>query len=299
VSAHENASHPANGAHGAQPGRPGTDTQGVDSSTHARTEPEKRDAAALGLESRRILGMRVDATCYPDAARMILDLAQTGGGRTCVATVHMVMESYDDPELRSLVNGAELVTSDGVPLVWALRALGLPHAERVYGPDLTPIVCREAARRKVPVGFYGGRPETLPDLVRALLGDIPELDVVFTHSPPYRALSEREDAEICSAIAESGAGVLFVGLGCPKQERWMAAHRERLPCAMVGVGAAFDFLSGAKRQAPAVLQRAGLEWLFRLLCEPRRLARRYAVQNPRFIYYFARQLLRERARAGD
>jgi N-acetylglucosaminyldiphosphoundecaprenol N-acetyl-beta-D-mannosaminyltransferase len=270
----------------------------VGSSEQAKVESGKRSAAALGLESRRILGMRVDATCYADAARMILDMAQTGGGRTCVATVHMVMESYDDPEFRSAVNGAELVTSDGVPLVWALRALGLSHAQRVYGPDLTPIVCREAARRGVPVGLYGGRPETLPALVGALLADIPELDVAFAHSPPYRSLSEQEDAEICGAIAESGVGVLLVGLGCPKQERWMAAHRERLSCAMVGVGAAFDFLSGAKRQAPAVLQRAGLEWLFRLLCEPRRLARRYAVQNPRFIYHFARQLRRERARTG-
>jgi N-acetylglucosaminyldiphosphoundecaprenol N-acetyl-beta-D-mannosaminyltransferase len=254
----------------------------------------KWDAAPLAFASRRILGMRVDATCYADAARSILDMAQTGGGITCVATVHMVMEAFDDPSFQRIVNGAELVTSDGVPLVWALRALGVAEAQRVYGPELTPAVCREAVRRKLPVGFYGGRLETLPRLVRELRAEIPDLDVAFAHSPPFRPLSPQQDAGLCSAIEDSGARVLFVGLGCPKQERWMAAHRERLPCAMVGVGAAFDFLSGAKRQAPPALQRAGLEWLFRLLCEPRRLGRRYAVQNPRFAFHFARQLLRER-----
>jgi N-acetylglucosaminyldiphosphoundecaprenol N-acetyl-beta-D-mannosaminyltransferase len=255
----------------------------------------KRDAAPPPFGSRRILGMRVDATTYADAARVVLDMAESGrGGMTCVATVHMVMEAFDAPDFQRLVNAAELVTSDGVPLVWALRWLGIPRAQRVYGPDLTPVVCREAARRDVPVGFYGGRPEVLEALTRALAARIPGLRIAFAHSPPFAPLSAEEDAKLAAAIADSGARVLFVGLGCPKQERWMARHREGLPCAMLGVGAAFDFLAGYKRQAPRWMQRVGLEWLFRWLCEPRRLWRRYAVHNPRFAWHLARQLARER-----
>jgi N-acetylglucosaminyldiphosphoundecaprenol N-acetyl-beta-D-mannosaminyltransferase len=136
------------------------------------------------------------------------------------------------------------------------------------------------------VGLYGGTPEVLEVLRSRLLERFPRLQLRFSHSPPFRALSPDEDAAVVDAIAASGVGVLFVGLGCPKQERWMAAHREALPCALVGVGAAFDFLAGAKPQAPAWVQRAGLEWLFRLVCEPRRLWRRYLVGNARFLYHF-------------
>ena len=214
-------------------------------------DASKRDPALAPFGSRRILGMRVDATTYADAARAILDMAESGrGGTTCVATVHMVMEAFDAPDFQRLVNAAELVTSDGVPLVWALRWLGIRRAQRVYGPDLTPVVCREAARRGVPVGFYGGHPEVLDTLTRTLAARIPDLRIAFAHSPPFAPLSAEEDAELTAAIVDSGARVLFVGLGCPKQERWMAAHRERLPCALLGVGAAFDFLAGRKRQAP-------------------------------------------------
>jgi len=260
----------------------------------AAPEPtSKRGLVAALRGSRRILGMRVDATSYAGAARAVVDMAQSGGGMTCVATVHMVMEAFDDPEFQRLINAADLVTSDGVPLVWALRWLGIPDAERVYGPDLTPVVCRAAAELGIPVGFYGGHPGTLDAMTRALTARFPALRVAFAYSPPFAPISDREDEEVVATILDSGARILFVGLGCPKQERWMAAHRERLPCAMLGVGAAFDFLAGAKRQAPGWMQRAGLEWIFRLLCEPRRLWRRYAVLNPRFMLAFARQLARE------
>jgi N-acetylglucosaminyldiphosphoundecaprenol N-acetyl-beta-D-mannosaminyltransferase len=211
----------------------------------------------------------------------------------CVATVHMVMEAWDDPDYRALVNGADLVTPDGVPLVWALRALGAAGATRVYGPRLTEILCERAAGCGVPVGFYGGAPEVLERLCARLAARHPGLRIAFRASPPFRPLSSDEDARIREEIRASGARLLFVGLGCPRQERWMAAHRE-LPCVQLGVGAAFDFLAGAKPQAPAWLQRAGLEWLFRLACEPRRLWRRYAVHNPRFVFHFARQWVRAR-----
>jgi len=244
------------------PGR--TDTQGMEQSPHSScADPAHESASKRGLVaalrgSRRILGMRVDATSYAGAARAVVDMAQSGGGMTCVATVHMVMEAFDDPEFQRLVNAADLVTSDGVPLVWALRWLGIPDAERVYGPDLTPVVCRAAAELGIPVGFYGGHPDTLDAMTRALTARFPALRVAFAYSPPFAPLLNREDEEVVATIVDSGARILFVGLGCPKQERWMAAHRERLPCAMLGVGAAFDFLAGAKRQAPGWMQHAGL-----------------------------------------
>ena len=259
-------------------------------------KPE-RGARPTRRGSRRLLGMRVDVADYLEATSAILAMADAGGGMTCVANVHMVMEAWDDPAFRALVNGAEFVTSDGMPLVWSLRALGAHDATRVYGPTLLPLVCEEAARRGVPVGFYGGIPPVMAALTERLAARCPSLAIGFTHCPPHSDAPPAIDDRIVSAIEESGARVLFVGLGCPKQERWMAAYRDHLSCALVGVGAAFDFAAGAKPQAPAWLQRAGLEWLFRLGSEPRRLWRRYARHNPRFALRMALQIARERTRS--
>jgi N-acetylglucosaminyldiphosphoundecaprenol N-acetyl-beta-D-mannosaminyltransferase len=243
----------------------------------------------------RILGMRVDPTSYDDAARRVMDWAAAEVGRyVCVANVHMVMEAWDDHRFREVVNEADLVTPDGMPLVWALRRLGAPAAVRVYGPTLTLHVCELAARQGVPVGFYGGSPDAIAGLVRFVGARFPSLDVAYAVSPPFRRLTADEDADTVAAIVASGARVLFVGLGCPQQERWMAEHRDRLPLVQLGVGAAFDFHAGLVRQAPPVLQRVGLEWAFRLAMEPRRLARRYLRHNPRFLWHLGRQLRAER-----
>lgn len=237
-------------------------------------------------ESRRVLGMRVDATSYAACADDVLamGLAKTGG-MVCVATVHMVMESFDDPNFRRLVNSADRVTPDGMPLVWALRRRGLSDATRVYGPDLMPEICARAEKRGLTIGLYGGTPRVLGALRARLQERYPLLQIRFAFAPPFAPLGSEEDVRISEAMAASGAHVVFVGLGCPKQERWMAEHRDRLPCALVGVGAAFDFLAGEKPQAPGWMQRRGLEWLFRLAHEPRRLARRYLVGNARFIFH--------------
>lgn len=267
---------------------------GVPATSPPASEPKPEPGGPGSDRSRCLLGMRVDAVDYLEAAERILAMAASGGGITCVATVHMLMTAFDDPAFRRIVNDAALVTADGMPLVWSLRALGLQEASRVYGPELVPIVCAEAARRGVPVGFFGGTRGVLRDLSRALCARCPGLEIAFADSPPMDLDPRRLDDRSAQAIENSGAGVLFVGLGCPKQERWMDAHRELLSCAMVGVGAAFDFLSGAKQQAPIFLQRAGLEWLFRLACEPRRLWKRYAWHNPRFALRMAQQLWRER-----
>lgn len=247
------------------------------------------------MEHRYILGMRVDATTYQEATRLILEWAGTGESRyVCAANVHMVMEGYDSPAFRNVVNSADLVVPDGMPLAWGLRLLGVRGQERVYGPDLMLHVCEAAAFHGVPVGFYGGSPETLQDLVKKLRSRYPGLQVAYQYSPPFRPLTAEEDAAVTQQIVASGARILFVGLGCPKQERWMAEHKGKIPAVMLGVGAAFDFHAGRIPQAPRWVQNIGMEWFFRLCMEPRRLWRRYVKHNPRFLVLFALQLAGKR-----
>jgi N-acetylglucosaminyldiphosphoundecaprenol N-acetyl-beta-D-mannosaminyltransferase len=239
--------------------------------------------------------MRVDATSYQHASDEILRWGSLGESRyVCVANVHNVIEAYDDPVYRMGMEGADLVTPDGMPLVWALRLLGVEGTTRVCGPNLTPILCERAATLGIPVGFYGSTPEVLSDLSAKLVRRYPGLQITYSHSPPFRPLTSDEDAHVMDGINRSGARLLFVGLGAPKQEQWMAAHKGRIQAVMLGVGAAFDFLAGNKRQAPKVLQQLGLEWLFRLLQEPRRLWRRYLYRNPRFVALFLAQLIGRR-----
>lgn len=252
-----------------------------------------------------ILGMEVAVASIAAATDQILAWAGHGESRSvCVANVHMCMEAFDDPSFQQLVNAADLTVADGRPLVWAQRLLGYGAAEQVRGTDLTLALCRAAEHAGIPVGFYGAAPECLQDLQRFLGRTFPRLTIVCAISPPFRPLTAEEEAADAEAITRSGARILLVGLGCPKQEKWMAAHRAAvtphasrrtppLPCVMVGVGAAFDFLSGTKKDAPRWLQRLGLEWLFRFCCEPRRLWRRYLMHNPRFVWHFLRQLARK------
>lgn len=243
------------------------------------------------LSSRDVLGMRVDATSYEDAARRVARWA--GEGRSayvCVASVHMVMEAFDSAPFRGVVNGADLVTPDGRPLVWALRGLGVRKASQVRGTDLTARVVERAAREGIPIGLYGGTPGLLESFHEVLRARYPGVEVACKIAPPFRPLSPEEDEEVTRQIVASGARVLLVGIGCPKQERWMAAHKGKVPAVMLGVGAAFDFHTGRIRQAPRWMQVAGLEWVFRLMMDPRRLWKRYAKHNPRFVAMFLLQL---------
>ena len=254
------------------------------------TEPRSMQAPA----SRRILGSRVDCLTYNDTTARVVAWAHAGESRyVCIANVHMLMEAVDDEAFRTVLNDADLVTSDGMPLVWGLRALGLTRAVRVYGPILMPRVCEALAAADLPIALLGGAPETLERLSVQLHERFPRLRIAYTHSPPFRDMTEAEESAIVNELSNSGARVIFVGLGCPKQERLMARLRGRTRAPMLGVGAAFDFIAGAKPSAPALVQAAGLEWLFRLLTEPRRLWKRYLKQNPRFVWHFGRQLLRE------
>lgn len=259
-----------------------------------------RDDPGNPVLSRRILGMRVDASTYDRTGETITGWARRGESRyVCVSTVHMVMEAHDDPGYRQVVNDADMVTSDGMPLVWGLRMLGARIAQRVYGPDLTLHVCERAAREGIPVGFYGSSESVLSAMVDRLRQEYPALQVVYRHSPPFRALQPEEIDQEIAEIQESGARILFVGLGCPKQERWMHARRGRIKAVMLGVGAAFDYVAGSKAQAPDGVQALGLEWLFRLVTEPRRLWRRYLYNNPRFVGLFGLQLARTYLDKGE
>lgn len=241
------------------------------------------------LRSRHIIQIRVDATSYSDAARRVSEWVRAGASRyVCACNVHMIMEAHDDPAFSEIVNGADLVTPDGMPLVWALQALGVHDATRVYGPDLMLELCRLAEQERIPVGLYGSTTAVLTRLVESLTQQFPLLRVPYVHSPPFGQLTD-SPSEL-ERIRLADVGILFVALGCPRQESWMARNRGRVPAVMVGVGAAFDFLAGAKPQAPRLLQNLGLEWAFRLATEPRRLWRRYLFHNPHFVALFGWQL---------
>jgi N-acetylglucosaminyldiphosphoundecaprenol N-acetyl-beta-D-mannosaminyltransferase len=258
------------------------------------------EAASISLASRKVLGMRVDGTSYEDASRRVLRWArERRSAYVCVATVHMVMEAFDSGAFQRMVNGADLVTPDGMPLVWALKRLGVRGASRVYGPELMPHVVERAAQEGVPIGLYGGTPESLETFLQVLMARYPEIKVVCRIAPPFRPLTPEEDEAVTREIVASGVRILFVGIGCPKQERWMFEHKDRIPAVMLGVGAAFDFHTGRVRQAPRWMQAAGLEWVFRLMMEPRRLWKRYAKNNPRFVGLFLMQLLGSRRFAGE
>ena len=239
-----------------------------------------------------ILTMQVNITSINQIIELISDKIKTIiNGYICVSNVHMCMEVFDNSEFRSVVNNADCIIPDGKPLALGLKLLGRKKAQQVRGTDITLALCHLAQRNNWVIGLYGGSEETLKQLTYFLSNTFPELKIGCTISPPFRLLSEQEDEGYTQAINNADVQILFVGLGCPKQEKWMAAHKGQVHSIMLGVGAAFDFLSGQKKEAPKWIQIIGLEWLFRLVSEPRRLWKRYLINNPRFIWYFIQQWL--------
>jgi len=251
-----------------------------------------------------VLGIALAISNYEEVISWMQEMVRASArGYVTAAAVNLVMSAREDTDTRAAVHGATLAVPDGQPLVWALRALGHREASRVYGPELMARFCARAATSGTPVYLYGGRtPEALELLRRRLETRFPGLVIAGGYSPPFREPTASEQDEIAQAINSSGAQVVWVGIGQPKQERWMAAMRPRLRAPLlVGVGAAFDFHAGLVPQAPAWMQRSGLEWVYRLWQEPRRLWRRYARYNPLFVGGFARQYLAHalsRARTG-
>jgi N-acetylglucosaminyldiphosphoundecaprenol N-acetyl-beta-D-mannosaminyltransferase len=241
-----------------------------------------------------ILGVRVDAVQIPEAIQQMEEwiARRDAGNFVSVANTHVVMEAQYDPAFKDLINSASLCVPDGMPLIWCGRLRGHSLQRRVYGPELMLRFCRETAHRGYRHYLYGGAPEVPELLVKRLQESCPGIKIAGTHSPPFRPATQEEDNEAIERINKARPDVLWVGLGCPKQERWIHEHRERLAVpAIVAVGQAFDLLSGRKKPAPAWMSEHGLEWVFRLVQEPRRLWRRYLVYNTKFIYSISLELL--------
>jgi N-acetylglucosaminyldiphosphoundecaprenol N-acetyl-beta-D-mannosaminyltransferase len=251
----------------------------------------------LDFGPRNILGIQINAVDYEAAVGRIIAAAMKGERLTVSAlAVHGVMTGVGDPAHQFRLNHLDLAVPDGQPVRWALTLLhGIRLPDRVYGPTLTQKVCEAAAARDLSVFFYGSRPTVLTALARNLQARIPGLRVAGAEPSRFRRLSDREQMELADRIRSSGASIVFVGLGCPRQEVRIYEMGQLLSLSLIAVGAAFDFHAGTLRQAPPSWQRVGLEWLFRLGCEPRRLWRRYVFLNPRYVQLVMMQALGLRA----
>jgi N-acetylglucosaminyldiphosphoundecaprenol N-acetyl-beta-D-mannosaminyltransferase len=240
-----------------------------------------------------ILGIRISAITMADALQAVESWIQTRKPHyVCVTPAHSVMECYDHPPLREIFNHSGLTTPDGMAIVWLLRAKGFHCVERVYGPDLMRAVCQYGVEKGYRHYFYGGAPGVGEKLTEVLQQQFPGLQVVGMDSPPFRKLTADEVEAEQAHIRAAQPDIVWVGIGSPRQEIWMSEHIDRLNVpVLVGVGAAFDFLSGNKRQAPIWVQRSGLEWFYRLVSEPHRLWRRYLLGYPRFVVLVASQVL--------
>lgn len=238
------------------------------------------------MERVNIVGVGVSAIDMVQALETIDGwIARREQHYVCITGVHGIMESQRDEELRRIHNRAGLVTPDGMPLVWLSRLQGQRHVRRVYGPDLMLACCARAPARGYRHFFYGGADGVAGQLADRLVDRFPGLQVAGIHTPPFRPLSSAEDDAIVRTINAAEPDIVWVGLSTPKQERWMAVHQGRVRApVLIGVGAAFDFLAGVKKQAPRWMQRSGLEWAFRMTSEPRRLAGRYLRNNPAFLW---------------
>ena len=239
-----------------------------------------------------ILGSHIDALSWDDAINTIDGWSKKHESKyVAICNVHSVVTALQDKTHGEVINAADMATSDGMPITWALRKLGFPSQQRINGPDLMWKYCEKAEKDGQKIFFYGSTDEILALLKARLMAVFPKLQIAEMYSPPFRDLTEKEDIAIIERINASGAGVVFIGLGCPRQELWMQQHRGKINAVMIGVGAAFNYHAGTTKRAPVWMQNAGLEWLHRLASDPRRLWKRYFVTNSIFILAIAAQLL--------
>ncbi|HEY2409158.1 MAG TPA: WecB/TagA/CpsF family glycosyltransferase [Polyangiaceae bacterium] len=238
-----------------------------------------------------VLGVGVDAIDMETAVARIVDASKSRSGEyVCVTGVHGVMEAQRDPKLREILNQSLVTTPDGMPMVWLGRLAGFRRMRRVYGPDLMLEICRASVADGQSHYLYGGNTGVANELADCLRERVPGIRIVGTFTPPFRPLTADEESRLSQELEALQPDFFWVGLSTPKQERFMARYKGRLPAkVMLGVGAAFDMHTGRTKQAPGWMQRAGLEWLFRLLQEPRRLFKRYAVNNPAFVWKVLQQ----------
>jgi N-acetylglucosaminyldiphosphoundecaprenol N-acetyl-beta-D-mannosaminyltransferase len=239
-----------------------------------------------------VLGTRIDAVSEKECVDTMIRWARRGEARyVCACNVHSVVSARRDPAFARVLAEADLCVPDGAPVAWSLRRSGFRRQQRVAGPDIMWHCLQRAAQDQLPVFFYGATQTTLAALIGRLRHELPDLRIAGSFAPPFRRLTSEEDRLIIESIRRSGARLVFVALGCPKQEAWMRSHRKALPGVALGAGAAFDFLAGTQERAPRWIRAAGLEWAHRLWQEPRRLWRRYFVTNTLFLAWTLRELL--------
>ena len=237
-----------------------------------------------------ILGFSVSLGKYQDFVdEIILKAKNKTRSYICIAAVHQLMEAHADASFARISHQADIVTPDGLPITWALKWLYNIKQDRVAGMDLLPDLLKDAEKNKLPVYFYGSTQTMLDKTSEYLQQKFPHLQTAGFYSPPFRPLTIDEENEICAIINNSGAGLVFVVLGCPKQERWMAAMKSKINATLIGVGGALPVLVGLQKRAPLWMQKNGLEWFFRLSQEPGRLWKRYLVTNSQFIYYIIKE----------
>ncbi len=238
-----------------------------------------------------IRGVPIDVIDWENVLNQLSDWSIRRESRyVCICNVHSVVTATQNKAYGHVVNKADMATPDGAPVAWMLRRIGYTNQQRINGPDLMWRYCEQAQYREESIFLYGSTEETLAKLKAKLLAVFPNLKIAGAISPPFRSLTPDEDAAIVAQINSSGAGVVWVSLGCPKQEMWMAEHRDCIQAVMVGVGAAFDYHAGTIKRAPKWMQDCGLEWLYRLASEPRRLWKRYLITNTLFVMGAVRQL---------
>lgn len=251
-------------------------------------------AVLSGLEEYDVLGIPISVTDLSRAAGLIVDWKGDGRARSVgVREVASLMTMREDPKLRAIATRTSMNLPDGMPLVWIGRRKGL-DVGRACGPDLMAKVLLESDRTGLTHFLYGGKPGIADEIARRFKALLPELQIVGTYCPPFRELTEEEDLEVVAQINASKADILWVGISSPRQDIWMDVHLDRLHCTMIGVGAAFDFHSGQISRAPIWVQRNGLEWLFRLASEPKRLWRRYLILAPKFVSLLIWEAVRNR-----
>ena len=247
------------------------------------------------MRKKRVVNLDVSTGPYESFINRIAELASMRvPSYVCVANVHMVVEAHNDGEFAAIVNGADLVTPDGMPLAKSMRLLHGIAQERVAGMDLVPDLIADAERLGLSIFLYGSTDGVLDAVVRRIALEHPRLRLAGTYSPPFRPLTPSEAVAESARINASGANIVLVALGCPKQERWMAANRGRINAVMVGIGGALPVYAGLQRRAPLIMQRLSLEWLYRLCQEPRRLFRRYLVTNTTFLLLLAVNYVRSK-----
>jgi N-acetylglucosaminyldiphosphoundecaprenol N-acetyl-beta-D-mannosaminyltransferase len=251
---------------------------------------------AISVETYDVLGVKISAVDPHRAEEVIADMiVRRQKGYVCVAPVSTVMDGQKDPAYRQIINSADMVTPDGAPIAWLGRLAGHEHVRRTYGPDLMLRLCDHGRARGWKHFFYGGTPEVCDKLGHCLKAGFPGLQVVGKVSPPFMPKAMPLDKELAAQINAAQPDIIWVGLGAPKQDFWNVLNRAALDApVLIGIGAAFDFLSGMKPQAPRWMQNMGLEWLFRLCCEPKRLWRRYLIGNSQFLGLLLVQCLKRK-----